>query len=235
MADRPRVVIASPDRLECGALADWLTAEGFEPVPRSTPRAAVDEMRARAFDLLIADAVFAFRDRLHVESRARRPLTPTVILGDTAAANGSDSMSPQIMHLPRPVERAFLVCTVGMALADGRPARCSARKLVHRFDALINGFPSYIVDVSNEGLRLELPRDRRLAPTPYFTVVVPLIGVGVRVQRMWAKTRSENGRIVTWCGGALSNNHAKAARAWRVFVDTIPVIGAPSPDSLELQ
>jgi hypothetical protein len=191
----------------------------------------VDEIHSRGFDLLIADAVFAFRAGLHVESRARRPLTPTVMIGDTAAADLSESMSLQIMHLSRPVERALLLCTVSMALADGRPARCSARKLVHRFDALVNGLPSYIVDVSNEGLRLELPRDRRLAPTPYFNVVVPLVGVGVTVQRMWARTGSGNGTVVTLCGGALAQNHAKAARAWRTFVDTIPLIG----NSLEVQ
>src|SRR2546421_5318835 len=142
MANRARVIIASPDRLESGAVADWLTMDGFEPVKRSTAAAAADEIHARAFDLLIADAVFAFRDGLHAESRARRPLMPTVVIGDRAAADRSESMSHQIMHLPRPVERALLVCTVSMALADGRPARCSARKLVHRFDALVNGMPS---------------------------------------------------------------------------------------------
>ena len=68
-----------------------------------------------------------------------------------------------------------------------------------------------MVDVSNEGLRLELPHDRRLAPTPYFNVVVPMIGVGVTVQRMWARTTSGKAPAVTWCGGALSQNHAKAA------------------------
>jgi hypothetical protein len=235
MPDRPRIIIASRDPVECSVIADWLTADGFEPVPRSTPRAAIDEIHSRGFDLLIADAAFAFQAGLHVKSRARRPLTPTVMIGDSEAANRNESMSLQIMHLARPVERPLLLCTVSMALADGRPARCSARKLVHRFDALVNGMPSYIVDVSNEGLRLELPHDRRLAPTPYFNVVVPLIGVGVMVQRMWARTTSAEGTAVTWCGGALSQNHAKAARAWRAFVDTIPLIGGASPDSLELQ
>src|SRR5881392_199283 len=108
MPDRPRIIIASPDLLECNAIADWLTAEGFEPVRRSTPRAAVDEIHSRGFDLLIADAAFAFQAGLHVRSRARRPLTPTVMIGDTEAADRNDSMSLQIMHLARPVERALL-------------------------------------------------------------------------------------------------------------------------------
>src|SRR5438874_9774528 len=199
MSDRPRIIIASRDLVECSVIADWLTADGFEPVRRSTPRAAIDEIHSRGFDLLIADAAFAFQAGLHVKSRARRPLTPTVMIGDQEAAHRNES-SLQIMRLARPVERALLLCTVSMALADGRPERCSARKLVHRFDALVNGMPSYIVDVSNEGLRLELPHDRRLAPTPYFNVVVPLIGVGVMVQRMWARTTSGEGTTVTLCG-----------------------------------
>jgi len=61
MPNRPRVIIASPNLLEGEAVADWVSAEGFESVRRSTVKAAVDEIQARPFDLLIADAGFAFR------------------------------------------------------------------------------------------------------------------------------------------------------------------------------
>jgi hypothetical protein len=106
---------------------------------------------------------------------------------------------------------------------------------VHRFHAIVNGMPSYIIDVSNEGLRLELPADRRVILPPYFNAHVPVIGVAMTVQRMWARAGSEDGTAVTLCGGVLSQNQVKAARAWRAFVDTIPLVGGPSVDSLQIQ
>jgi hypothetical protein len=221
-------MIASPDRVECGVLADWLSPEGFEPVRRSTPQTALEELRTRSVDLLISDDDFAFRDGLHAASRARRPMTPTVVLGDAVAAAQSEDVNRQVMYLPRPVECALLICTVTMAIVDGRPVRRSARKPAHRVSAIVNGVPSHIIDVSNEGLRLELPADRRSILPPYFNAQVPLIGVAMTVQRMWARP-SEEGGAVTWCGVALTRNPKRAANAWRDFVDTIPIVGAQSP------
>jgi hypothetical protein len=208
-------------------MADWLSPEGFEPVRHLTAGAALADIEGRSFDLLIADAAFAFGHRLHSASRARRPSTPTIVIGDAAAARQSESINRQVMYLPRPIERPLLVCTASMAIADGRPLRCSARKPAHRFEAIVNGIPSYIIDVSNEGLRLEMPRERCAIPPPYFNARVPHVGVAVIVQRMWARTRSGDG-AVTLCGGALAQNTAKAAGAWRSFVDTIPSLSARS-------
>jgi len=236
LANRPRVVIASPSVTECRTLAEWLVADGFEPVLRPTFEAAACEIRARTFDLLVVDATFAFRDGLHAAGSARNPETPTVVIGDREAADRCEAIGPRVMHLARPVERVMLACTVSMALLNERPARCSERKPVNRFEATANGVPSYIIDVSNEGLRLEIPRDRRTVPPPYFNVRVPLIGGAIAVRRKWARACSEKGRAdVTLCGGAISQNQAKAEQAWRVFVDTVLAVGRPALDSLRIK
>jgi len=235
LANRPRIVIASPSVIECRTLAEWLVADGFEPVLRPTFAAAAGEIRARTFDLLIADAAFAFRDGLHAAGSARDPETPTVVIGDAEAADRCEAMGRRVMYLARPVERVMLACTVSMALLNERPARCSERKPVNRFEALANGVPSYIIDVSNEGLRLEM-RDRRTVPPPYFNVRVPLFGGAIAVRRKWARACSEKGRTdVTLCGGAISQDQAKAEQAWRVFVDTVLVVGRPALDSLRIK
>ena len=232
MASRPRVIIALPELLESEAVADWLSAEGFEAVRRPNVRAATNEIQTRPFDLLVADATLALGQGLHSASRVRRPQTPTVVIGDVG--DQSDSMNRQMICLARPIERTLLVCTVSLVIADGRPVRCSERKPVHRFEALVNGLPSYIIDVSNEGLRLEVPPGLRSVPPPYFNVRVPLIGIAVTVQRMWARTAVE-GAPVTWCGVALSQNQTKAERAWLAFVDNLPKAGAPSLSSVQIQ
>ena len=227
MADRPRVIVALPDLTECATVADWLSAEGFEPARRPSARAAADDMQIRSFDLLIADAAFAFRDGLHARGRARNAVTPTIVIGGASEEPRGEAINGQIMYLTRPIERAMLVCFVSMAFLDGRPARRSVRKMVNRFDAFVNGLPTRIVDVSKEGLRLEVPPDRRAVLPPYFNLRVPLVGVAVTVQRMWMRPASMPGgrASMTWYGGALTQNRELAEQAWRSFVDTIPTVG----------
>ncbi|OFW21580.1 MAG: hypothetical protein A3H97_12825 [Acidobacteria bacterium RIFCSPLOWO2_02_FULL_65_29] len=226
MADRPRVIVALPNLSECAAVADWLSAEGFEPLARSSSRAAFDEMHALPFDLLIADAAFAFRDGLHTRGRgrARNPLTPTIVIGGTTRASRGEAVTPQIMYLTRPIEHAMLVCFVSMAFMDSRPTRRSARKPASQFDAFVNGLPARLLDVSNEGFRLEVPPDQRSPLPPYFNIRIPVVGVSVTAQRVWTRT-SPSRASARWYGGALAQNRIPAERAWRSFVDTIPVVG----------
>jgi hypothetical protein len=235
MAQRPRIVIALADFAENGAVADWLTEEGFDCVRRATVKAAADEMQARPFDLLIADAAFVFTDGLHRLGASRNPVTPTIVVGDALVADQCEAVT-WAMYLARPIDHALLVCTVSMAVMDGRPLRRSARKAVNRYEAKVNGVPAHIIDISNEGVRLEMPRERGTLPPPYFVVRVPLIGVAVRVRRMWARPWRDGGKAeVTWCGGALAENPARAEGGWRSFVDTLPLDGAKTTGSIQIQ
>ena len=90
------------------------------------------------------------------------------------------------MFLERPIERVTFICTVTMALMESRADRKSPRRTIPPFEATVNGVKSYIIDVSREGVRLEMPRDRHVV-TPRFALRVPLIGVGVSVQRVWVR------------------------------------------------
>jgi hypothetical protein len=225
MTAHPRVIVASPDPIECGVVCEWLREEHFEPIRRSDPRTACEEMQNRPFDLLIADELFVFRHQLHQLSRARKPNMPTVVIGDGASADARESRSRQVMYLTRPLDRSLFVCTVALAIADGRPVRCSVRKPVERVNAIVNGVSSHIIDVSNEGLRLEIPRERGAVPLPYFNVLVPLIGVAVTFQRMWMRPASADQADAWWCGGALVRNQARSEQAWRSVVETISVPG----------
>jgi hypothetical protein len=221
MPPRPRVIVASPDPIECGVVCEWLREEQLEPVRRSDPRNASEEIQTRPFDLLIADELFVFRHQLHLVSRARRPNMPTLVIGDGAAAEQCEARSREFMYFRRPLERGLLICSVSMVLADGRPVRCSVRKPVQRVSAVVNGVASHIIDVSNEGLRLEIPRERRSVPLPYFNVVVPVIGVAVTFQRMWMRPLSSPQADAWWCGGSLVRNQAKSEQSWRSVVETL--------------
>ena len=214
---RPRVIVSLSNRAEGEAIAVWLRSDGFEPVLRSTAQAAAAEMLL-PFALLIADVSHR---RLLLEHRGRNPQTPTILIGNAATASQGDPL--QTMYLSRPVERAMLMCFVAMAILDARPVRRSIRKSVNRFEAIADGAPAHIVDVSPEGLRLEMARDRRVPLPPYFTMRVPIVGVAMVVQRMWTQSSTRPDATI-WYGGALSQNKVAVQQAWRAFVDTVPVV-----------
>jgi DNA-binding response OmpR family regulator len=110
VVDRPRVLVVLPDSLEAGAVVARLSADGHETVRRPTPEAATAEMRTRAFDVLIADAALAFRSGLHIQARARNPLTATILIGDVASSRPGDAATGQIMYLARPLDCTIIAC-----------------------------------------------------------------------------------------------------------------------------
>ena len=201
-------------------IAQWLSDDGLEPVRCPTRSSAVDEMRARPFDLLIADAAMDGRLPLRPEGRARRPQTPAILIGNAPPVRG-ETVTSQPMYLARPIERAVLTCYVTMAIMEGSPLRRSERKLVNPFEAVVNGVPAHILDVSIEGVRIEMARERRAALPPYFIVKVPLIGVGVNVRRVWARA-SIGPSPTLWYGGSLLPNRSTAIQGWKSLIDTIP-------------
>ena len=155
----------------------------------------------------------------HSDDRACTTHTP--VMGQHVGLSG------RTMYLTPPVDHAMLTCFVTMALLQDKPVRRSMRKPVDAYQALVNGVPAHIIDVSAEGLRLEMPGDHRRALPPSFAVRVPIADLAFTVQRMWTRPASTRARAV-WYGAALSQNRIGVAQAWRSFVDTVPVVGEDS-------
>ena len=107
-----------------------------------------------------------------------------------------------------------------MAIAEGRPPRRSVRKCISPFEALVEGAQAYIIDISNEGLRLALPRGR-CAPPPHFTFRIPLIGAALTVRRVWMSAAPAEYSEAAWCGVELYQPNPRAAQSWRTFVSTV--------------
>jgi hypothetical protein len=223
VARRPRVIVALPDPIEGAKVTEWLMGNNFAPIFRNDPAAAAVEMQ-RPFDLLIADANWAVSTAMQSAARARNQSVPTILIGDPTDRR-TTAVNAQTMYMSRPIDKPVLACFVAMALIneDERPVRRSPRKTVERFEALVNGMRSGIVNVSPEGLRLEVPRERRAALPPYFAVRVPLVGVAVIAKRQWMSP-SKNAATV-WCGAALSHNRPTSEERWRNFVDSVPIVG----------
>jgi hypothetical protein len=221
MPFRQQVIVATPNADEGEALCAALDDEGFEPISKSSLKGVSDAVSSQPFDLAVVDAGFVLRGGLRPFGLARFRDTPVIVLGDFADGSACATFGSQVMFLERPIDRVTFICTLTMALMEGRLDRRSPRRTIRPFEATVNGVKSYIIDVSREGVRLELPRDRRMV-APQFALRVPMIGVGVSVQRVWVRVpRPEEHVGVMWCGGQLSKNTELADQAWLRFIDTL--------------
>jgi hypothetical protein len=221
MPFRQQIIVATPNADEAEALSAWLDAEGFEPLSKPTSKSASDAVTSLPFDLAIVDASFVLDGGLRAFGLARFRETPVIVLGDAADGIACAPLASQVMFLERPIERVTFLCTVTMALMEARSDRRSPRRTIRPFEATVNGVQSYIIDVSREGVRLEMPRDRHIV-TPQFALRVPLIGVGVSVHRVWVRVpRMDENVGMMWCGGQLGRNTVLADQGWQRFIDTV--------------
>ena len=185
---------------------------------RSLP-GAIEAVQAQPFDVLIADARFAFDSQLQALVRTRNARAPLVVLGSGTGTTTADRVNT--FHVGRPVDQTLFLCHVAMAIVEGRPPRRSHRKRIAPLDAMIDGGEVYLIDVSNEGMRVELPR-RRTAPPPQFTLRIPLLGVALMVRRAWIGAAPIEHAEVSWCGVELFQAQPRAVQNWRNFVDALP-------------
>jgi hypothetical protein len=229
MSFRPRIVIATPPTVESKALPDWLSSEGFEPIRLSNPGRLADELSQCGLDLLVVDSTLAATAINAV--RARHPQLPVIVIGEADRDAEAQAMARGAVYLTRPIERDLIVCMVGMAIAETRPARRSDRKQT-RLAVVVQGVSSQIIDVSREGMRLEIPRRVTVAPPPpMFDVHVPMLGVALNVRRLWTTAAPPSVHQAIWYGGELSNNTRRVELAWHTLVDAL----SASRTSLEVR
>ena len=217
MSFRPRIVVATPHNTESKTLTEWLFAEGFEPARLAHGGGLAEDLAHCRLDLLVVDASLAPTAINAV--RPRHPQLPIVVLGDADPILEAQAMARGAVYLTRPLARDLLVCTISLAIAETRPVRRSERKPT-RLLVVAHGVPSQIVDVSKEGLRLELPK-RGAVPPPIFDVQVPMLGVALNVRRLWSAAAPAAVRDAVWYGGELSNNSRRVELAWFTLVDAL--------------
>src|SRR4030095_7195402 len=102
-----------PDPTEGATVADWLSANGFEPLHRTSPAAAAADVSARALHLMIAAHTWAGSTRLQSVTRSRGQVVPTILIGQ-AVERRAAAVNAQTMYMARPIEKAVLACFVSM-------------------------------------------------------------------------------------------------------------------------
>jgi hypothetical protein len=83
----------------------------------------------------------------------------------------------------------------------------------------VDGVSSKIVDVSDEGVRLEITGASPSVLPPYFTLRVPSFGVSAKVKRVWV---AMPGQGSVWCGGIVERQAERNTASWNKFVANAP-------------
>jgi hypothetical protein len=176
----------------------WLRAADYTPVPLLSLTSLARHLDQQPLEALVADAEAVSQIGLSAVLQVLTGNRPLVVIGKLA------SCAPELRNaaswLDRPVSATDLTLGVALALAEGRPARRSARKNVLQLPATVDGVRSEVLDVSNEGVRVRVQNSGASTLPPYFTLRVEVYGVATVVQRAWAVQPS--GRTVL-CGGMI--------------------------------
>lgn len=215
-----RIGVACPIAGERAAFLEWLALAGYEPVPMLSIDTVGRDLNARPIEALIADVALVSAADLPRIVKTLGPNRPLVVVGDPKDA--IEDVPRDATWVDRPVTRESFLLSVALALAEGRPARRSPRKMVPKLLSSIDGVSSKLVDISAEGVRLEITGATPAALPPFFTLRVPGFGVAAKVKRVWVAMPAQGSM---WCGGVIERQAGKNAAAWNKFVANAPGSG----------
>lgn len=219
MSTTPRVGIACPLPGERAAVCDWLRRVDIEPVVLVDACLVSAQAGGRPLDCIVAD-VSLLTPHFITALRQGDPKRAIVAIGDAGDAAEATLARKNISFHARPVSEQELLLLVSLAVADGRPHRRSVRRVVPRLATSIEGEPAVLLDVSHEGLRLEVAATRAAKLSPQFVVHVPALKMGVPVQRIWVRAGGEPGRgDRVQCGASLIASDERTLRAWQRLSD----------------
>lgn len=183
----------------------------------------VRELDGDGFEALVIDAELAISGDTPFVLRNLDRNRPLIVIGDSDAGSVPEAARVDVTYLKRPLAREAFLLAVALALAEGRPARRSPRRLVARLQASVDTVPARVIDVSYEGIRLELPERHRSTLPPFFSVKVPMFNVNVVGKRVWVNNvMQRQDERAFWCGVRLERNPRRAIDAWQMLVDNAP-------------
>lgn len=217
MSTSPRVGVALPRPGERAAISDWLRAGGFEPVVLVDACFVQTEVSGPPPILVVADASL-LSPQFITGVRKGDPNRSILAIGDADDSRSAQLARKNITFHMRPIDESALMLAVSLAQAENhRLSRRSERRSV-RVPTSIDGTAAMLLDVSTEGLRLEVDVDHGAKLSPQFVVAVPALKVAVPVQRVWVKSSGAGPRKVQ-CGGSLLTSDERTLRVWQRLID----------------
>lgn len=222
MSIRRQALVVVLDTNLAETLVGWLAPAGYGARVVGTFVAACAELDIATPDLLVTQVKLDAYNGLHlaIRSRGRGAKTPIILLGEPDPVLQSEAERQHAAYLTPPLDERSWLETLRRAEANYRPRRRSPRKRVPMLDALVNDVEARVLDVSYEGLRLQLDGEKPATIPAYFMLRIPLFNLSCRAQRVWTLDPPDKAGL--WCGAAIVGADAVAAVAWRTLVDSVP-------------
>jgi DNA-binding response OmpR family regulator len=215
------ILLLDDDPHALAGLAELLAAAGYDVTASSAFQDARHRLEERPFDLLVTDVRLRSFNGLHLVMHCRRavPEMPVMIMtGYDEPLIELEASRYRAGLVRKPVEPVTFLAQVAEALrAVGRGRRGPRQRGRGGVGVTAAGHPAAVVDVSYDGLRLEIPAAQSVPPV--FDVEVAAIGLAFEVQPVWSSPPTADGAFV--CGATLIANDTPAARTWRTIVDRL--------------
>ena len=219
---RRQALVVISDAGLAETLVDWLARGGYGARIVRTFATARAELDTAAPDLLVAQVKLGAYNGLHlaIRSRSRGAKTPVILIGDPDAVLQAEADRHHASYLTLPLDEQLFLETVRQAETEYRPTRRSPRKRVPMLDALVNDVQARVLDVSYEGLRLQVAEPTPSVIPPYFMLRIPVFNLSCRAQRVWTLDPPDKNGL--WCGATIVGVDPAGSVAWRALVDSVP-------------
>lgn len=198
------------------SLASLLADSGHEPMLASDFASARAVLNERP-DLLVTDVKLAEYNGLHLAIRAASIGTAAIVVGEPDPVLQADAEREQATYVTLPLHVGRVLEVIKKVLDTSRRTRQLPRNQIRGIEALVDDSRVLVVDVSDEGMRIQMPAAH--APPLSFLVTLPQFNFTCRVERVWTRqiARTQTG-VAVWCGAAISSEDSAAATAWRALV-----------------
>ena len=218
MSERPSIALACAPSSERASVLEWLTGSGYDPVAVPDLSLLDEDMHTNAIEAVIVDMAFLPRES-DVSGLVRRlgNNRPLLVLGD--AGRLPATLLGELSVVARPITREALLLSVGLALAEGRPARKSPRRSIEPIPAAAHGTAATVVEASAGGVGIEVTSARPTVLPPFFSLRIAAFGVHVVVKRAWMAPVAPG---VMRCGGTVEGDLPGATRSWPEFAREAP-------------
>jgi hypothetical protein len=227
MSSSPRIGVACPGIGERAAFSDWLRSASIEPVLLVDACLVNTEIAGLRLTAVVADASLLTKEYL-ADLRKVDGRLPIVAVGDPGDPAERLLTRRGVSFYPRPLDQATFMLAASLAMAEGRPARRSLRRLVPRLPSKIDGASAFLLDVSSEGMRVEVASDAGSRLGPQFHVQVPYSTAGVTVRRVWVRAEGIGDQRRVQCGASLISSDTRSLDAWQQMLSNAP-LGVASP------